>query len=385
MPLEAWLKKSLLEFVEKTNKPREEINLLEVCAKAENIFGVSAGPRRRAVQGHWNNLKRRSIRSYTDLLDKHKVAYSATTAQSLLSQGRAASPASSAASPAASENDSDNPLPVPPATTTSNLPTAGLNLPTAGLSSPELTSAFRSLSFRSPVSLASPSINRSLQFSLPKAARTMSTPELPSWATSSSSASKATSEASFEGSRSNPYVINVDTRWPERHREFDVEYADRIQHGEYVRQGYHIRSNVSVADAGQYEATMVKGNGLDDRAVLIKGPCRSSWHAEVEDYHRRSGFCENTKELHTNTVDAIKMDEARWFHYWLLIFPEEVVLDNVILSGDPIHVTMGRIGVHKDIGGTECRSSFVYWRIAKREGGFRKKQAKKESISDMFA
>jgi hypothetical protein len=57
----------------------------------------------------------------------------------------------------------------------------------------------------------------------------------------------------------------------------------------------------------------------------------------------------------------------------------------VILSGDPMHVTMERIGVHKNVGGTECCSSFVYWRITKREGGFRKKQAKKESVTDMFA
>jgi hypothetical protein len=199
------------------------------------------------------------------------------------------------------------------------------------------------------------------------------------------SLSEATSPELFEGSRSNPYIIRVDTNFPERHREFDVEYVDRIQHGEYVRQGYHIRANVSVADAGLFEATMFTGNGLNDRAMLIKGPCRSSWHSQVDEYHRRSGFCENTKEKHANTKDVIKTDESRWFHYWLLIFPVGIVLDNVILSGDPIHITMERIGVKNTIDGTDFRSSFVYWRIAKREGGFRKKQAKKESVSDMFA
>ena len=345
MPLEPWLEKSLLEFVEKTNKPRAEIALLEVCGKAEDIFGPPAGERRRAVQGHWNNLKRRSIRSYADLLDKHKVDHSKTTAaQLLLAQGTAPSP------PSENESESEN----PPATTTPNAP--------AGLSTPELNSAFRNLSFKSPShqSIASPSIKRNIQFAEPTA-RNISTPDL-SW----TSLSEATSEASFVGSRSNPYIIKVDTRWPERHRNFDVKYVDRIKHGEYVRQGYHIRSNVSVADATLFEATMFAGNGLKNRSVLIKGPCRSAWHNEVEDYHRRkAGFCENTKEKHGNTADAIKIDEIRRWHYWLLIFPEDVVLDNAVISGDPIHVTMERIGLKKSVGGKECRSSSVYWRIAK--------------------
>jgi hypothetical protein len=52
MPIEVWLEKSLLEFVEKTNKPRLEISLLEVCAKAEDIFGIPGGEQRPAVQLH---------------------------------------------------------------------------------------------------------------------------------------------------------------------------------------------------------------------------------------------------------------------------------------------------------------------------------------------
>jgi hypothetical protein len=103
MPIEVWLEKSLLEFVEKTNKPRLEISLLEVCVKTEDIFGIPGEEQRCAVQLHWNNLKRRSIHSYADLLDKHKVDHSVTMAKSLVLQGTAQSPPSE-------NKDSDHPL-----------------------------------------------------------------------------------------------------------------------------------------------------------------------------------------------------------------------------------------------------------------------------------
>jgi hypothetical protein len=145
-----------------------------------------------------------------------------------------------------------------------------------------------------------------------------------------------------------------------------------------------MHANVSVADAALFEAMMFTTDGHRDWAMLIKGPCCSSWHITVEDYHQHSVFCENTKEKHLNTMEAINMDKARWFHYWLLIFPENVVLDNVIILGDPIHVVMERIGMKKDVNGTECRSSFVYWSISKWDGGFHKKQRPRRKLSVIY-
>jgi hypothetical protein len=95
----------------------------------------------------------------------------------------------------------------------------------------------------------------------------------------STSLSEVTSEASLLGSRLNPYIINVNTKYPKRDINFDIDYVDwiqqgveRIQHGDFVRQGFHIRSNVSVSDAALFEATMFNGrNGhvLNDRAVVV--------------------------------------------------------------------------------------------------------------------
>ncbi len=70
MPLEVWLEKSLLEFLEKADKTSDEIALLEVCAKAADRFGVPAGERRRAVQAQWNKLQNETVGQYLPWLRK---------------------------------------------------------------------------------------------------------------------------------------------------------------------------------------------------------------------------------------------------------------------------------------------------------------------------
>ena len=99
-----------------------------------DTFGLPAGEGRSAVQGHWNNLKLRSICSYADLLDKFKVDHSSTTARLLLWQGTAP------------QNGSESEE--PPVTTPPSVP-AGLSTPNvpAGLSTPSLNSAFVQVAF----------------------------------------------------------------------------------------------------------------------------------------------------------------------------------------------------------------------------------------------
>lgn len=69
----------------------------------------------------------------------------------------------------------------------------------------------------------------------------------------------------------------------------------------------------------------------------FKGPSRSSWYSNVDDYHCR-GFCDETKDSHTSTASKIKANKERGVQHHLLVFEEAVTLDNVIISGDPIHV-----------------------------------------------
>jgi hypothetical protein len=174
-----------------------------------------------------------------------------------------------------------------------------------------------------------------------------------------------------------PISSQVDPEWPERHQEFDVEYVQRIKHGDYVRSGYHIRTEVGLKDKDLWSAVMYQGAGFENRAVLVKGPCRSFWYDKIEDYHRR-GFCNETKDSHISTLSKLANNEDRRFQHWLLIFKEDVTLDNILFSGDPIHVQKKSIGLKETIETIKCRSSMLYWVITKRHGGFRRKEEKKD-------
>jgi hypothetical protein len=189
--------------------------------------------------------------------------------------------------------------------------------------------------------------------------------------------------SSFLGSRANPHIIHVDPEFPERHREFDIEFVKRMKHGNYSRSGFHIRTEVGLEDPDLWSAAMYQEAGYTNRAVLVKGPSSSCWYGNVEQYHRHA-FCTETQVAHASTVSKLAYDKNdRRDQYWLLVFKEDVVLDNVIFSNDPVDVEKKSIGLKKDIRGVECRSSMVYWVIAKKHGGFRRKEERKDTFEGM--
>jgi hypothetical protein len=377
--LDDFTKKSLLLKVENSRNRRAEVVLKDICGKDETTFGAEGSKLRRNIQTFWGNVKRQTIRSYVHRLKKEGIVIGSGTRQELLEQGTAPSPPTPADS---FEEDTANDT-AETEENTAEQDTKEEAVTEAGHKDEEieiftpLAKALQefhdlSLSSRGRVAYSSPPTTSS-------ARRTLNFEGM-------ASSDASSDEKSFKGSKANPHIINVDTRWPERHHGFDIEFIDRIEHLDHILQGYHIRRNVSVADAANFEATMFTTDGLKDRAVLIKGPSRSSWYSDVDVYHRRADHCENTKEKHASTVEAIQKDEGRWFQYWLLIFSKDVVLENSVLSaGDPMNVKVGKIGVRKDIDGNTCLSSFVNWRIAVRGGGFRKTWIPEESVSDMFA
>jgi hypothetical protein len=155
--------------------------------------------------------------------------------------------------------------------------------------------------------------------------------------------------SSFLGSRANPHIIHVDPEFPKRHREFDIEFVQRMKHGDYSRSGFHIRTEVGLEDPDLWSAAMYQEAGYTNWAVLVKGPSRSCWYGNVEQYHRRA-FCTETQVTHASTVSKLAYDKNdRRDQYWLLVFKEDVVLDNVIFSGDPVDVEKKSIGLKKDI------------------------------------
>lgn len=156
--------------------------------------------------------------------------------------------------------------------------------------------------------------------------------DIPSLAPSSSSLSSM--HSNFAGSKSNPYILHVDSNYPERNREFDIHHMDTIEHGDFHRSGYNIRVKTYITDVPFWSAQMQNGiPDHEDRAILVKGPSRDATHDLIDEYHRKLD-CAHTKDAHSKTSIAISQAPERQVSYWLLLFKEGVKLDNVVFSGD---------------------------------------------------
>jgi hypothetical protein len=370
MPLiQHWIEKCLLEAIEETAKPRNEVSLIDICERFPGVFGTKGDAKRRNIQFHFNNLKRKRIRSWADYLDRFQVPHGEATIRLLRELGQQPSPPSPVGLLEAQSPPSD-----------------GADI---------LNSAFGNLSIREelpPQPVQSPPLRRRFSFSTPTE---METPDIPTpgWTDPPSSAmvtrdpssNPPSDPSSFLGSKTNPHIIQVDPEFPEKHREFDIEFVERMKHGDYFRSGYHIRTEVGVKDPDLWSATMCQEAGYENRAVLVKGPARSCWFRNVDQYHRRD-FCTKTKEAHSSTESMLAFDKKICREqYWLLVFKEDVLLDNVIFSGDPFYVEKKSIGLKEEIQGVECRSSMVYWIIAKKHGGFRRLEERKDTFTGMFS
>jgi hypothetical protein len=370
--VDTWVEKGLLVAIKASGESRDELSLVDICDSQPALFGEKGDLKRRNIQFHFNNLKRKSIRSYAAYLDKFEVAHGVSTVRLLRQQGQQPSP-ESVASSAADE----------PFLPTSEAPPAPEQTQASQEASEPLEDILSSFKTLSVAPHSPPPPARRLSYPTP-ATPTMNSPpwQTPSKNTSSSASSDP---SGMNGSKANPWIIYVDCGLPERNREFDIEYVPSINHGKYVRPGFHIQTNTSHKDQTKWSASMV-----DSRRVLIKGPSRSDWFNHLGSFHRRDE-CQTTKDRQTETSQAIKKNEDRQIQYWLLIFDATVTLDNVILSGDPIRVTKNKIAITADLrpeaDGTKvvALTVMVYWKIAMRDGGYlREEEDDDDSLSDLM-
>ena len=58
----------LLKDIEESGKTRDEVNLLAVCNRKEVFYGKPGSTKRRALQRKFDDLKRRSARSYKNYI-----------------------------------------------------------------------------------------------------------------------------------------------------------------------------------------------------------------------------------------------------------------------------------------------------------------------------
>ena len=92
------VERSFLAAIERRNLPLEEIVCVHVCDTNVELFGGPGSDIRRELQYYFKNLKRRSIRSYVQLLDRFAVRHGEATARLLALEGRIPSPVSEEAS-----------------------------------------------------------------------------------------------------------------------------------------------------------------------------------------------------------------------------------------------------------------------------------------------
>ena len=187
------------------------------------------------------------------------------------------------------------------------------------------------------------------------------------------------------GTLERPWVTMVDLNHPERTRDgFDVVCVQGIRSGNFLRSAVHIRKMIEVSDSEEWKATIPQNLGpslsqYDGRCVLIMGPSRPYWFKSNEHYHRTK-FCQITANAHAAAQLGIERDETkrRSLTYWLLVFPENVTLNNSTFSGDLTEVDMEEVPMKEDDDGVVICSLAVYWVVAL-EGGVRIDEKKKKS------
>jgi hypothetical protein len=183
-------------------------------------------------------------------------------------------------------------------------------------------------------------------------------------------------------------VVMVNTKFPERNREFDIVRLPQIDHNHHSRSAYHIRRSVDPCDFDKWEATIPEPSEYPDwfnqcpslfgLLMIIKGPSRTDWIRDYDRYHANIK-CSETFREHKAADLEIQEDKTREDSHYLLVWPKGTRLDNNIFSGDgnDVEIQFNDMKVEakdsafdKDILGIA-----VWWRIAD-YGGRKVKDAK---------
>jgi hypothetical protein len=418
--------KSLLQAVEEANIPRNEIKFLDLCNENILAFGTRASKLRRELQLRWHKIKTKEIRSYKKLLDKLDVTPSPCTIHQLYTahMGNARS----------NKNDDD-------ASQQSTITTEEQNEEESeseedsgeeieddeGEQEEEMKPRLSSAQKRAARKPAADTPTRSTP-TRRKARRTPTrspnqtptrTPprrRLDSYSSKSATTptyafgetarlnqgAKTFSWSNYmNGTLKNPWRCPVDLNFPERHvNGLDVQFVSNMKHQgssgkEYLHDGFHIRRMVAVLDFALWEAKIPAWGSyppeFEERVLLIKGPSRDHWIHDTESYHETKRVqCDSTKTANQATQMAIEADQHdREFSYTLLLFDENIKLDNTIFSDDGHNLTTIINPLNKKGKENETKkdlySTVVFWRIAIAGGKKLTNVSKKFTAQDLFA
>jgi hypothetical protein len=380
------LTKTLLQDFEASAQSRQHFNLVALCDQCPSLYGDRASDLRRLVQQKWAKIKRKPTPTYIQYLLRYGITVGTFTASETMTNDG---------------TSSDDNTPSPPKDKNPTKPTADTapSTPTRSKSSespvPSSSVVRSSLSPFPPYAPALPynaspapaSPYRHHQFgqtsNLVAVAAVTTTPPALSW-------------SSFQdGSKAHPWITIVNKEQPEANREFDIQFVQNMTHGNYERNGYHIRLTVAAMDYDAWEATTPNSGGyppeFERRLIMLKGPSQSSWERNTERYHATKKVnCARTKAAHSGTEIEISKDLARQQSHWLLVFPQGTILDNQIFSDDDgeVAVTLNPITSKTNDEGNSFRKDMrglvLFWCIAVAGGRKVGKVTKKPKATELF-
>lgn len=338
---------------------------------------------------YYKNLKRRTIRSYSQLLDSYGVEHGAATMRELREEGRCPSPLSVASSSDAGNDDDvedtknvdrngDDNDDLAKVTREdkeeTNLPELFNKKMNIAPSSPSLVSPPKPFaSFVSP--LRKPTNSPPFANCYSNKMDNKESPILPT------DISLTSSEVdNYPGSKQKPWVIHVDCDHPERNLIFDIRFIPRLEHNGWAREAIDIRTRVGLGDEPCWAAWIDTNvsNEFEDRVIMVKGRSRSSEYDKIEQYHRKNKKGVDLSAVDQQIKDDLVKDTSRLSTYFRLVMPEHLKLDNTILSGDPDEIMMDSTGIKYKVAGEadsgekfciECKSMFVNWTVATKNSG----------------
>jgi len=163
--------------------------------------------------------------------------------------------------------------------------------------------------------------------------------------------------ASQTGTKENPFHVAIDPDFPERNvGGFFVQHVEKMRHGNYERNGFHIRS--LTCPSFKDWLGCIPDNPPDElfgRVIEIRRPSLPVFFKNNDHYHRKEPVCERTVDAHKATLTDIKQDVSRRFLYFWLIFPPGTVLDNRVFSKDDTILETNGLGLTVDTKGGVSR------------------------------
>ena len=126
------------------------------------------------------------------------------------------------------------------------------------------------------------------------------------------------------GTKTFPWIIQVDQERPEGHGFFDVQYVENIVvDSHFLMNGFHIRLAVAPLDYEAWRAIIPGGypKQYAKRLMLVKGPSLNYSQRNTKNYHDSAPIdCSATEKAHGATQVSIGKDDERQWMYFLIVF-----------------------------------------------------------------